>query len=281
MECPSCGSANQDANQFCGDCGAPLAQHCRACGRESPLGQEFCGDCGAPLTNALSSERPSTVATPGNPASAGAERRQLTVMFCDLVGSTALAARLDPEDLREVIGAYHRRRREVVGRYRRLRRQVHGRRRAGLLRLPAAHEDDAERAIRAGSRARAAPCGSCRPRRTSTCGSASALPPASSLWAISSVPAKPASAVSSGERQTWRRGCKPWPSQTASVIAARHTQLLGELFEYEDLGEVELKGFEAPIRAWRVRREGAIESRYEALHRPHALDPLVGRDGGD
>ena len=66
-----------------------------------------------------------------------AERRQLTVMFCDLVGSTALSARLDPEDLREVIAAYHRAVAEVVGRVRRLRREVHGRRRADLFRLPA------------------------------------------------------------------------------------------------------------------------------------------------
>src|SRR6266487_3404718 len=71
VECPSCGSANQDENRFCGDCGASLAQHCRACGRENPPGKKFCGDCGAPLTNACSSERPST-ATPGSPASAGA-----------------------------------------------------------------------------------------------------------------------------------------------------------------------------------------------------------------
>ena len=66
-----------------------------------------------------------------------AERRQLTVMFCDLVGSTALASRLDPEDLREVIGAYHRCVAETVDPLRRLRRQVHGRRGARVFRLPA------------------------------------------------------------------------------------------------------------------------------------------------
>ncbi len=66
-----------------------------------------------------------------------AERRQLTVMFCDLVGSTALSARLDPEDLREVIAAYHRAVAETVGAVRRLCRQVHGRRCPGLFRLPA------------------------------------------------------------------------------------------------------------------------------------------------
>src|SRR4029450_12482424 len=108
VECPSCGSANRDENRFCGDCGASLAQHCRACGRENPPGKKFCGDCGAPLANALSSERPSAAATPGSPASVGAERRQLTVMFCDLVGSTDLASRRDPEDRRGGGGRDHR-----------------------------------------------------------------------------------------------------------------------------------------------------------------------------
>ncbi len=66
----------------------------------------------------------------------GAERRQLTVMFCDLVGSTALSANLDPEDLRAIIGAYHRCCAALIAKPWRVRRQIHGRRRAGLFRLP-------------------------------------------------------------------------------------------------------------------------------------------------
>ena len=135
MECPSCGSANQDGSQFCRGCGSPLPQCCRACGRENPSGNSYCGNCGAPLTGAALPERSSAVGTPAKPMSPGAERRQLTVMFVDLVGSTALASRLDPEDLRELIGAYHRSSRgDRTLRW--LRRQVHGRRGPGLLRLP-------------------------------------------------------------------------------------------------------------------------------------------------
>ncbi len=87
---------------------------------------------------ALSENGTQTAITPvdGAPATE-AERRQLTVMFCDLVGSTALSARLDPEDLREVIAAYHRAVAEMVAGLRWLCRQVHGRRRADLFRLPA------------------------------------------------------------------------------------------------------------------------------------------------
>ena len=89
---------------------------------------------------ALGTAGPHAAVTPtpaDAPAPADAERRQLTVMFCDLVGSTALSTRLDPEDLREVIGAYHRAVAEIVARVRWFCRQVHGRRRARLFRLPA------------------------------------------------------------------------------------------------------------------------------------------------
>src|SRR5262249_17539355 len=79
-----------------------------------------------------------------------AERRQLTVMFCDLVGSTALSARLDPEDMREVIGAYHRCVTETVGRYDGFVAQYMGDGVLVYFGYPRAHEDDAERAVRAG-----------------------------------------------------------------------------------------------------------------------------------
>src|SRR2546430_6362100 len=120
MDCPSCGSANREGKKVCGDCGAPLLVCCVACGAENPLGKRFCGDCGAALTptegaQASAAARASTPSLPrvvaepsalSPPKSSSAERRQLTVMFCDLVGSTALAAQLDPEDLRDIIAAY-------------------------------------------------------------------------------------------------------------------------------------------------------------------------------
>jgi hypothetical protein len=117
MECPSCGSANQDGHRFCENCGAPLPPCCGVCGRENPIGTSYCGYCGAPLTSAAAPwERSSAVDTPTKPALPGAERRRLTVMFCDLVGSTAISSRLDPEDLREVFGKYHKDVATVVGR---------------------------------------------------------------------------------------------------------------------------------------------------------------------
>src|SRR5262245_23153693 len=108
MECPSCGAANLDGKKFCGDCGTPLPMLCSACGAANPPDKKFCGDCGATLANhASAAPAEATSPVPAVPLSS-AERRQLTVLFCDLVGSTALGSRLDPEDLREIIGAYHR-----------------------------------------------------------------------------------------------------------------------------------------------------------------------------
>ena len=114
MQCPQCCASNPEGARVCGDCGTPLLQRCPACGADSPHTKKFCGDCGTPLSGSnlrksnMSAEAGASSLLRALPDTAfGAERRQLTVMFCDLVGSTELSARLDPEDLRELIGAYH------------------------------------------------------------------------------------------------------------------------------------------------------------------------------
>ena len=99
-ECPACQAGNPPENKFCGQCGGRLPGCCLACGAANPADHIFCGQCGVRLGDAA----PPTVAAPiETVAESEAERRQLTVMFCDLVGSTALSQQLDPEDLREVI----------------------------------------------------------------------------------------------------------------------------------------------------------------------------------
>ena len=101
MRCPSCMAENAAIRRFCARCGAALPTPCAKCGFENEPSAEFCGGCGKPI-EAASGALPVT-ASPA-PRLDGAERRQLTVMFCDLVGSTALSAQLDPEELREAIG---------------------------------------------------------------------------------------------------------------------------------------------------------------------------------
>ena len=106
MRCPSCMAENAATRRFCGECGASLPSPCPACGFENEPTAKFCGGCGKPVGEAAASAAPAT--SPPSRTDA-AERRQLTVMFCDLVGSTPLSARFDPEDLRGIMGSYHRR----------------------------------------------------------------------------------------------------------------------------------------------------------------------------
>jgi hypothetical protein len=96
MRCPSCMAENAATRRFCAQCGVPLPSLCPACGFENEPTALFCGGCGKPIGEAAA---PGPPAPSPPPRTEGAERRQLTVMFCDLVGSTALSARLDPEDL--------------------------------------------------------------------------------------------------------------------------------------------------------------------------------------
>ena len=138
---------NATTRRFCAQCGALLPSLCPTCGFENEPTARFCGGCGKSLGEVAA---PAATIVPAPPRIDSAERRQLTVMFCDLVGSTALSARLDPEDLREVIAAYHRAVAEVVAAFDGFISRYMG---DGVLiyfGYPQAHEDDAERAVRAG-----------------------------------------------------------------------------------------------------------------------------------
>ena len=138
--------------KFCTACGKALPSPCPGCGAANPVGAKFCGDCGAKL------ERPAFAhvqLTPPKRSTStiqlpGAERRQVTVMFCDLVGSTGLSARLDPEEMRELIAIYRNCVTEAVARFDGFVAQHLGDGVLAYFGYPQAHEDDAERAVRAG-----------------------------------------------------------------------------------------------------------------------------------
>jgi predicted ATPase/class 3 adenylate cyclase len=270
MHCPSCGSANADGMRVCGGCGAPLLVRCAACGADNPFGKRFCGDCGAGLT--LTKSAAESAVAPGS----AAERRQLTVMFCDLVGSTALAAHLDPEDLRDIIAAYRDGVAAIVRKYGGIVSCCIG---DGLLILfghPSAEEDDAERAVRAAlevAGARHAPGAPAGLELRVRLGLATGLVIVGDL--IGSEAAEALSVV--GETPNLAARLQALADPDGVVIAEDTRRLIGGLFEYQDLGPVTLKGFDAPVRAWRVLREGTAESRFEALHAA-ALTPLVGRE---
>jgi class 3 adenylate cyclase/predicted ATPase len=216
-----------------------------------------------------------TVAPSDAPAPNDAERRQLTVMFCDLVGSTALSAQLDPEDLREVIAAYHHAVSAIIAEADGFVSRYMGDGVLVYFGYPQAHENDAERAVRAGlacidavSRLDVQAV-----RLQARVGIATGLVVVGDL--IGEGSAQEQSVV--GETPNLAARLQALAEPDSVVIAAGTRRLLGDLFEYRDLGAVQVKGIAAPVPAWRVLRPGAVASRFEAL-RGSALTPLVGRE---
>src|SRR6516225_4915859 len=215
---------------------------------------------------ALRTEAPtaSTAVSREAPPSAEAERRQLTVMFSDLVGSTELSTRLDPEGLREVVAGFD----GLVAKYMG----------DGVLiyfGYPQAHEDDAERAVRAGLGVIEA-VGRLDVKSVelqARVGIATGLVVVGDL--IGAGSAQEQSVV--GETPNLAARLQALAEPHTVVIAASTRRLVGELFEYHDLGAVEVKGLAGPAPAWQVLRPSVVASRFEAL-RGSALNPLIGRD---
>ncbi|WP_024520214.1 AAA family ATPase [Bradyrhizobium sp. Tv2a-2] len=205
-----------------------------------------------------------------------AERRQLTIMFCDLVGSTALSARLDPEDLRAIIGAYHRCGTELVERNGGFVAKYMGDGVLAYFGYPRAHEDDAERAVRAGlALVEAVP----RLKLVAEPGLQVRIGIATGLVVVGDL-------TGSGEAQ--ERGVVGETPNLAArlqtlaqpgtvLIAPSTRRLTSGHFDYRELGGLALKGFDELLTAWQVLSERAVESRFEA-HHEIGLTPLIGRE---
>jgi class 3 adenylate cyclase len=216
---------------------------------------------------------PPEVPGPAVPPSSEAERRQLTVMFCDLVGSTALSVRLDPEDLREIIGTYHRCVAATVSRFAGFVAKYMGDGVLVYFGYPEAHEDDAERAVRAGlaviDAVRALNLSQSLAVRL---GIASGLVVVGDL--IGEGAAQERGVVGGTPNLAARLQAIATPNRV--VIADRTRRQLGGLFEVEDLGPQALPGFAEAPRAWQVGGESGVVSRFEALRTQKT--PLTGRD---
>ena len=203
-----------------------------------------------------------------------AERRQVTVMFSDLVGSTALSARMDPEDLREVISAYQKCVVETVRRFGGFVAKYMGDGVLVYFGYPQAHEDDAERAVRAGLELIAA-VGALKSSVSlqTRVGIATGLVVVGDL--IGSGEAQERGIV--GETPNLAARLQGIAEPNMVVIAEGTRKLLGNLFELEDLGAKNLKGIAGPARAWAALRASSVEGRFEALHAA-GLTALVGRE---
>jgi len=225
---------------------------------------------------ALNAEMPAAVpATPRDAAvPADVERRQLTVMFCDLVGSTALSRRFDPEDLRKVLSAYQRAVTEVVTGFDGFVAKYMGDGVLVYFGYPRAHEDDAERAVRAGLRATDAVDGldDCPAKLQARVGIATGSVIVGDL--IGKGSAQEQSIV--GETPNLAARLQTIAAPCSLVIAASTRQQIGELFDLEDLGPKQLAGFVEPQHAWRVLGESGEVSRFAALR--SGRSPLIGRD---
>ena len=203
-----------------------------------------------------------------------AERRQVTVMFSDLVGSTALSARMDPEDLREVISAYQKCVAEIVHRFGGFVAKYMGDGVLVYFGYPQAHEDDAERAVRAGLELVAA-VGDLKTRAPlqARVGIATGLVIVGDL--IGSGASQEQSIV--GETPNLAARLQSIAEPNRVVIAEGTRKLLGKLFELEDLGAQDLKGITGPVRAWSALRPASVEGRFEAFHAT-GLTELIGRE---
>jgi class 3 adenylate cyclase len=203
-----------------------------------------------------------------------AERRQVTVMFSDLVGSTALSARMDPEDLREVISAYQKCVAETVGRLGGFVAKYMGDGVLVYFGYPQAHEDDAERAVRAGLQL-VADVGSLKTRVAlqTRIGIATGLVVVGDL--IGSGASQEQAIV--GETPNLAARLQGIAQPNGVVIAESTRKLVGNLFELDGLGVQDLKGLTGSVRAWAVLQASSVESRFEALH-ASSLTALVGRE---
>jgi class 3 adenylate cyclase len=221
---------------------------------------------------------PDAAAGSPSPAAAegGAELRQLTVMFVDLVGSTELSGRLDPEEMRELVRGYQNAVAGEVARFGGHLAQYLGDGALAYFGWPRAHEAAAERAARAGLAVAAAVAGLDGPDGA----------PLAARVGIATGPVVVGDLIGSGEAQVraavgetlnLAARLQGVAEPGAVVIAAGTRRLLGGLFAYRDLGPATLKGFAGPVAAYQLLGEGAAEGRFEALHGGAGLTPLVGR----
>ncbi|MEP7377958.1 MAG: adenylate/guanylate cyclase domain-containing protein [Chloroflexota bacterium] len=279
MACPRCGSATLAGAKFCAECGLGLAVNCPNCATPYEGSPKFCAECGFAFASAPTAasataaaggdagRRPTAAATPAGPA---AERRYVSVLFADLVGFTTLSEQHDPEQVRELLSEYFNVAREVIAGYAGTIEKFIGDAVMAVWGAPLAHEDDAERAVRAAlelvSRVRE--------------------------LRLSGAPIELRAAVHSGEAavtvgltgEGMVAGDLVNTASRLQSIAPPGVVLVGETTQqatraaiaYEPAGEQLLKGKQAPVAAWRALR---VVARVGGAGREEGLEPpFVGRD---
>ncbi len=277
MICERCGTENRAGRRFCKSCGAGLAASCPVCGAPAESGDRFCGVCGSPLPESTGSEpgsapsaragdRPVPGAEPGP-----TERRIVSVLFADLVGFTALSDDRDPESVREFLDGYFALARERIGRYGGTIEKFIGDAVMAVWGTPVAHEDDAERAVRAALDLVDA-VGGLR------------APDGSPIAVRAAVLTGEAAVALGAEGQAMVAGDLVNTASRLQSVAPPGSVLVGEAtvrssesaIVYEPAGEQLLRGKELPVAAWRAVRVVAGRGGFGRSTRLEA--PFVGRD---
>ncbi|MGH2444919.1 MAG: adenylate/guanylate cyclase domain-containing protein [Candidatus Limnocylindria bacterium] len=241
MRCPDCGFANHAGARFCGSCGGQLALLCPNCGAGLTPGLRFCTACGHTLPKAAGDEPP-----PAGPRGPVAERRLVSVLFCDLVGFTALAEQLDPEEVRELLARYFEESRSVVARHGGTLEKFIGDAVMAVWGAPIAHEGDAERAVTAalelvGTVARLG--GAAADRGLSARAAVATGEAAVTLGAVGQGMVA-GDLVNTAARLQSAAG----PGEVLVTDATRG--VIGSTFELKAAGNHRLKGKSRPVRAW-------------------------------
>jgi class 3 adenylate cyclase/tetratricopeptide (TPR) repeat protein len=279
MLCPSCQHENPPGAKFCLECGSPFSVACPGCDTPLPAAAKFCIECGTRIAPpAVPVATP--VREPGSqPVTGEGERRQLTVMFCDLAASTELSQRLDPEELREVIRAYQAVAAEAVRTYDGTIAQYLGDGVLVYFGYPRAHEDDAERAVRAGLAILAGMEESnLRLERDLEVRLALRIGIHTGPVVVAEI---------GGEEKRERAAIGETPNVAShlsdaappdSVLLSHTTHhLVKGLFACESLGELSLKGLSQPLGGHRVLRESGVGDRF-GVAALSGLSPFVGRE---
>ena len=277
MQCGQCGESNPENAKFCIGCAAPFSKRCATCGTENPPRAKFCAECAASLSGADTDVKP----PPTVSQSPTAERRQLTVMFCDLVGSTVLSTQLDPEELRAVVRGYQETCTTVIERYDGHIAQHLG---DGLLiyfGYPTSHEDDAARAVRAGLEIiHALRERSVEAHPSSSSGAAPLQVRVgihTGLVVIGEIgSSEKREMLALGETPNIAARIQGSASPDEILISAVTSRLVAGLFDTEAHGLTELKGIATPMMLYRVVGESTAQNRFEVAVQT-GLTPLVGR----
>jgi class 3 adenylate cyclase len=270
MRCQNCSAENPKGAKFCIQCAIQLERRCQKSGFNNPSEAKFCAQCATPLDIASPIDAETEPRTRGPTG----ERRHLTVLFCDLVGSTQIAARLDPEEWRETVAAYQRAVTEAITRFGGHVAKYLGDGVMAFFGYPEAHDNDAERAARAGLAILDAVANldeqPARPKLSARVGihsgavvvGASAGQDADVFGDAPNIAARVQEAAAPG---------------TVLITDFTH-RLVSGLFVVEDRGAQQLKGIEQPAQLYRVIQPSGVRGRLAATAAVHGMTPFVGRE---